>query len=462
MDCDLLVIGSGFGGSICALRAALAGMKVIVLERGRRMTDDEYALLADGRAPFFHRRSEPGLVQVHRLRGLMCATGSAVGGGSHVYTGVTMPAPREVFNDDWPANLQFEDLKPCYDRVEQLLSPSSIPEPPPRTRALQKLGAALGAPAMLLPLAMDWNRSESAHDNGRFPETLCGHAATWLRGGPAARKRTLDRNVLARAQAAGAEIRPLHEARAIAPEGAGYRVTVGRWNGHDSVEGGLATRLVILAAGTLNSLKLLLACRDRHKSLPSLSPRLGERFFDNGDFGALLIGRKMDIASDDGPPVTAWLDFWENDRLYLMETGAFMHGRVWTFGVMGFDDRPGQITMNSRGSLSYHAPRVGSPFHAARLSRLRDLADAAGARLLAPPDLATRHMTVTIHPLGGAALAESPDRGVTDPFGEVFGYPGLYVADGSLLPTPTGVPPSMTISALAEHVAEHLIRNANE
>ena len=68
-----------------------------------------------------------------------------------------------------------------------------------------------------------------------------------------------------------------------------------------------------------------------------------------------------------------------------------------------------------------------------------------------------RQFAVTIHPLGGAGLADSPERGVTNPFGEVFGYRGLYVADGALLPTPTGVPPSMTIAALADRAASHLV-----
>ena len=67
-----------------------------------------------------------------------------------------------------------------------------------------------------------------------------------------------------------------------------------------------------------------------------------------------------------------------------------------------------------------------------------------------------RRLPITVHPLGGAVLADSPKQGVTDPLGEVFGYPRLFIVDGSLIPAPTGVPPSMTIAALGERIAEHL------
>jgi cholesterol oxidase len=188
---------------------------------------------------------------------------------------------------------------------------------------------------------------------------------------------------------------------------------------------------------------------------------LGHRFFTNGDFGALLVGPKVELARDDGPPVTAWIDLWQHDRLYLMETGAFAAGRLWSFAVMGFDDAPGRIVRRLDGRIEHvHDPARGAAFHGRRMARLRELADAAGARLLAPPDFVTRRAPATFHPLGGAAISESPETGVADPFGEVFGYPGLFIADGSLLPTPTGAPPSMTIAALAEHVAEHVIRHA--
>jgi len=461
MDCDLIVIGSGFGGSVCALRAAQAGIRVVILERGRRMTEEAYSDLAEGRAPWVHRADEPGLLELHHLPGLVSLTGSAVGGGSHVYTGVTIRAPAEIYTEDWPTAVRSRTLQSHYDRVEQMIAPTPIPHPLCRTRMLQDVGRRMGATVTVLPLAMNWSHEPEHHQNGTYPSTLRGQAATLLRGGSSARKRTLDQTYLAEAERIGVTVRPLHEVQQIVPLRHGYGVhfralSDGQWR-----PGSMTTPRVVVAAGTLGTVRLLLKCRDSFKTLPLLSQSLGDRFFTNGDFGGLLVGARMGLAPDDGPPVTGWIDQWKDDRLYLMETGVLLRGFAWSFGIMGFDDSPGRITLDAHRRLVHAGrPLGGSLFHSARLARLRELADAAGARLLIPPDFVNRRMPVTVHPLGGAAIADSPDRGVCDPFGEVFGYPGLYIADGSLLPTPTGVAPSMTIAALAEHVAEHFTDNA--
>ena len=156
--------------------------------------------------------------------------------------------------------------------------------------------------------------------------------------------------------------------------------------------------------------------------------------------------------------------------MYLMETGLLPMGlglvnlserlgRAWSFGVMGLEDNPGRLRLNQRGVLVHEFEAgAGVAFDRRRRDRLRELAAAAGGLLLMSPVWMTRRTAVTIHPIGGARMAESPDEGVTDPFGEVFGYPGLFVADAGLLPAPTGVAPSMTIAAVAEFVIEHMVR----
>lgn len=111
MDCDLLVIGSGFGGSVAALRGAEAGMRVIVLERGPALDEAAWTAMAQGRWPLIHREGGRGIIDVHARRGIACVTGSAVGGGSHVYTSVTMPMPDEVLAHDWPAGLDAQAAK---------------------------------------------------------------------------------------------------------------------------------------------------------------------------------------------------------------------------------------------------------------------------------------------------------------------------------------------------------------
>jgi cholesterol oxidase len=482
-DCDLIVIGSGFGGAVCALRAAQAGRRVVVLERGRRMTPGVYEDVAEGKAPLFHGLQGPGPLELHRLRGLLALTASAVGGGSNIYTAVTIRALGEVFDDHWPAGLNYELLAPYCDRVEQMIAPTQVPLALSRTKALESIGRQMSTDVARLPLSMDWPDDASAlgqqHDtNGVYREV-----ATWLRGGRAARKRTLDQTYLPQAESCGAEIRPLHDAVAIVPQHGGYRVDYRRLEDGEWRDGSITARRVVIAAGTLNTTRLLLNCREVLETLPDLSQALGQRFYTNGDFGGLLVGPGIDLTPDAGPPVTAWMDLWRQDRLYVMETGLvpFDFGSfagwlnpaswigglrvtpvkrcTWSFGTMGYNDNPGRLLLGRRGEMVHrHDSARGATFQARTLAVLRELADTAGGKLMVPPAPLAKRWPITVHPLGGAAMAESPDDGVTDPFGEVFGYRGLYVADGSIVPTPTGVPPSMTIAALAERVVEHLIQ----
>lgn len=483
MDCDLLIIGSGFGGSVAACRAAEAGLRVIVLERGRRMSPDVYEDMAEGRVPIFHGDGKPGLMELHRLKGLLALTANAVGGGSNVYTAVTIRPPAEIFDDRWPGGLSFEALAPCYDRVEAMIAPTPVPGTLSRMRALEAVGGRMKTDVTRLPLSMDWPADAAALGERPGTDGVYRELSTWLRGGRAARKRTLSQTYLATAEQHGAEIRPLHEVSTIAPIGDDYRIDYRRYEDGVWGDGVLTASCVVLAAGTLNTVRLLLNCRNELKTLPRLSAVLGRGFYTNGDFGGLLTAPAIELDPDAGPPVTAWIDRWQQDRLYLMETGlvpydfgsfagllnpaswfsgmrlAPVKRTTWSFGVMGGCDNPGRLEIGRRGALVHrHDAARGTDFFRRTMVALRELADAAGGKLLTPPAVLARRLPITVHPLGGAAMAESPEAGVTNPFGEVFGHPGLFITDGSLLPVPTGAPPSMTIAALAEYVIERMLR----
>lgn len=468
---EVVVIGSGFGGSVCAMRAAEAGQHVCVLERGVRLTTEMRQAMAEGRRPILHARGGVGFVEKARVRGLMAVTGSAVGGGSQVYTAVTIPAADEIFEVGWPAGITAASMSTYYERVRDVIDPTVLPTELARTTALESAGRLMGAGATRLPVAMDWPTDLKSMGTAPTALSIRREAMRWLGGGAATRKRTLDRTYLARAEKAGAELRDLHEAVSIAPLSDGYQVGYRRFAQGRVEDGTVKARRVVLAAGTLGTVRLLFKCRDTLNTLSRLSGALGERFFTNGDFGGLIVGARETLERDSGPPVTAWLDWWKNDRLYLMETGVLpslprlmakalglwtgtANGTVWSFGVMGFDDQPDRLIF-ARGELTHvRGSREGGLFHERTLARMRELAEAIGGKLIVPPRGIAPPGSVTVHPLGGAAMADSPERGVVDSNGEVFGHSGLFVADGSLLPTPIGRAPSMTITALAERVAE--------
>ena len=89
---------------------------------------------------------------------------------------------------------------------------------------------------------------------------------------------------------------------------------------------------------------------------------------------------------------------------------------------------------------------------------MRRIAGVLGGRVIATP-MGLRKRIVTVHPVGGAPMGRHPAAGVCDPYGEVFGYPGLYIADGAAMPGPVGVNPSLTIAALADRMSTRLLES---
>ena len=291
-------------------------------------------------------------------------------------------------------------------------------------------------------------------------------------------------------------------------------------NAEHQAEQSLTAKRVILAAGAVGSTEFLLRARDRDESLPRLSRQLGQRFSANGDFlsFALESHKLSDTAINYGPVITQRIDMnlfkdFDRSRAFIVEDASapaflswFLEGsrpgflwlgplfralkRIWHRWVTGtLDTHVGYVldTVFDRGvanrSLiilcmgldsgqgvirldSNHNANIDWPYKRSwRLyqgilatgKRIRDLIDADWFLPL-PTWLWPFRKNVCVHALGGCALADTPEEGVTssDPstFGQVFGYEGLYVADGALAPGPVGANPSATITALAERVAE--------
>ena len=122
---------------------------------------------------------------------------------------------------------------------------------------------------------------------------------------------------------------------------------------------------------------------------------------------------------------------------------------------MGCDASDGRLVLDSKGNLQLLWDWRGSEPLLGRMRRyLEELGRGYGGSMLIPQPWWPVTLG-TVHPLGGCPMGLDASEGVADSFGRVFGYDNLYVCDGSLIPRALGVPPSMTIAALAEHVAEH-------
>jgi cholesterol oxidase len=269
-----------------------------------------------------------------------------------------------------------------------------------------------------------------------------------------------------------------------------------------SVRGGR----VILAAGAVGTPRLLLMNR---AALPGLSPAVGQRVSANGDALAMIrdadrpldpsrgpvITASMRVAAGDSPsgrgyevqdggaPVLAdwmWesLDLpkvpWRMRRTILREIrGALVRRRDTNlsaelsevFGdrsanlmpVLGHGrDIPNGGYVLEDGRLDLHwSSKPSEDYYRGLEACFEQIAKALGGRMLKSP-WKRLNRSITIHPLGGAVMASDPRHGVVDPWGEVFGFPGLYVADGAAMPGPVGVNPSFTIAAFADRVAERI------
>ena len=566
---DAVVVGSGFGGSAMTYRLAEAGLRVLLLERGRPYPPGSFPRTPHGLKRNFWDPSEGlyGMFNVWSFPRFEAVVSSGLGGGSLIYANVLLRKDEKWFVQEdlrrggyehWPVTRAA--LDPYYDRAERMIGVQTYPlgkEPYRRTRkthALREATERLRAqgrdvtwdlPPLAVTFANDGDEPvpgepiREAHPNlhgrTRLTCTLCGECDAGCNTGS---KNTLDYTYLSHAQRLGAEIRPLCEVRAFQPNGsAGYTV---RYVRHDPdaearppdhsappLHTVTADRLV-LAAGALGTTYLLLKNRAH---LPALSPRLGTRFCGNGDLLSFALrccdeqdGTRTPRVMDPnfGPVITSTLrhgdgldgggstgrGFYIQDAGYpafmswIVESadalGAarrlfrFVRQRVWARLTrdpdtdlsaevqailgdvasstsvpllgMGRDVPDGTFSLrrdrHGRDRLDCDWRLDGSRHYFDRVrDTMREIVDVWGGEFVMNPTWLLRRV-VTVHPLGGAPMGRTPDEGVVGPTGEVFGHPGLYIADGAALPGPVGANPALTIAALAERSADHIIEQA--
>ena len=501
---DAVVVGSGFGGAVHALRLAEAGRSVLVLERGHRYEPADFPRdVRDVDALFWRQPRRPkaqGLYELQFFSGLGVVVASGVGGGSLVYANIHVRPDPVVFDDPrWPKAVRRPELDLWYDRVQERLRPEPVPSALrlPKRDAFRDAARALGREVFDPDQAVDWE--------------LCDHIAECEFGCRLGAKRTLDRSYLRDAERRGARVLTGTVAHHVEPVADGYRVhyedlATGRR------EAATGTR-VVLCAGTLGSNAILLRSREAG-TLTKLSARLGCGFSANGDFLGSIHHTVRDLEPWTGPDVTSVMRFFDAEPGFTLAAPTFnrpvmevlaalgqpnpsalravapLWGRLGALvpflfarGLLSKPHRlpftspsnPAHTTNlfaigrdNANGRVTWQSGRLDVAWDWAaengalveRMTRaMAELAAAYGGRFAPLVTWAAFRRIVTVHPLGGCALAESPEHGVTSPEGEVHGHPGLYVADGSVIPTSLGFHPAMTIAAVAERVAHHVARS---
>jgi cholesterol oxidase len=521
---DVVVIGSGFGGSIAACRLAQAGRSVCVLERGRRWTNTEFPRSPSevSRDAFWDLpRGRYGLLEYKAFRHVHVIQGCGVGGGSLHYFNVHVRPPDSIFDDSrWPADVTPNVLDPYYRLAREMLDAAPLSPPvgrtlPVRTAAFAQACRATGHEPSLVDIAV-YTGPGRRNPYGDVPQQPCDYSGACGLGCATNAKNSVDISYLALAEKHGAQVRPLHQVDRIEPlPRGGYRVRFARLRPDapgPSEPGWVQGDAVVVAAGTLGTNELLLRCRDRHGTLPRLSAALGRGFSGNGDL--LLAGTlaDRDIDATRGPSITVGADFsTPRQQIYIEDLGFpdpvmwFLEGMLanavptlnlirWGklflqggLGISGATDRlshererlfgggrtrrflpylgmcqdaaDGQFVLDRDGNLDLRWDPANSLRNFAELEDAMRLLSRAldGTYVASPLWSPPLREALTAHPLGGCVMADDRRWGVVNSYGEVFGYPGLFVVDGSIIPTPLARNPTATISVLAERAVFHLI-----
>ena len=346
-DFDAIVIGSGFGGAIAACRLAEQGMKVLILERGRRWAAKDYPRKA-GDAWVFNAREparQNGWLDLRFFKNMTVAQAAGVGGGSLAYSNVAIEANPITFTEGWPAEITYDELKPYYDKVARVMNLQTLPDGQLTQRfklareAAEKLGHLdrFEKVPVAVSFSADWNYQLDQPFDPKHSRTFtnaqgqqqgtCIHLGRCDIGCDVRAKNTLDLNYIPLAEQHGAEVRPLHIVRSIEPQDGGYRVVFDRIEQGRLVRGAETATRVFLAAGSLGSTELLLRCRDEAATLPQLSRLLGHHWSANGNFLSMAAyageGRVQQTV---GPTIASAMDFMDasfRNQRFVIEDDAF-------------------------------------------------------------------------------------------------------------------------------------------
>lgn len=493
-DADVIVIGSGFGGSVAASRLVEARMSVLLLERGpwRDTLPVREAGIMDTRPlprnggmtgvlrslhpPLGPKRgirlNKSGYLDMWVGQGVKAVCTSGVGGGSHIWAAM-LERPAAGFWNGRAQGLSDGVLASHYDRTGQELRGT---QPPDARRVPNHTDHAwegedyftpLG-PGEQPPMAVLYPENETApephtDERGIVRMPMDFHKEHGMFGSPDGSKTTVDALYLLPAVREGLVIKPMHEVREIARQGdGGYRLEVRDLENRCDLA--FSAPRVVLAAGTMNTNFLLLHSRQAG-SLGEL-PGLGVGFGVNGDLiGSWPVPGDGSRDSVLGPPVHGRVKIkGHEDSCYVILAAGdtppvpgFLYararvkaGQAFDVVAMSQDAADGNIRMD-KGRMKFSFSMSGSPTYAATVRAFEALGSLSGR-----PLRYDGRNAFTAHPLGGCRISDDPAAGVVDGEGRVHGHPGLYIADASVFPQPVGAPPSLSIAAWASHVASRL------
>jgi cholesterol oxidase len=467
---DVVIIGSGYGGAVAALRLSEASVDCVLLERGRRwpIRPDGHTFATpehlDGRAawlstelPFLRARFTPftGVLEAFPGEGVVCLAGAGVGGGSLVNNAVMVAPARNLFESSFGDILDYSEMTDVwYPRARSLIGVEPIPDDVladghyANAREFIQEAAEAGLPTQRPDMAVDWDIVRQEIAGTAVPAAIAGQHILGINSGA---KRSVDRSILAAAEATGrVDVRILHLVRDIVADGDRYLVRTEQLDEHGQVldRPQFTARVVFLAAGSLGTSRLLVRAKARGW-LPALNEEVGRNWGTGGDHVVIRTGLPLPDPAQGGPAHVIATD-WENadgavTLLYFPLGLPIVGGLAREMLAVASPPPVGRFTYSAiTDSAELHWPQKD-----ARVTRLDRAVDTTAEKLQAIHPLTTVGVStaaLTSHSLGGAVLNRA-----TGDDGELVGHPNLFVVDSALIPGSTGsVPPALTVTALAD------------
>ncbi len=485
-----LIIGTGYGGSVAALRLAQAGVAVHMVEMGmswdtpgpdgkifspmRNPDKRAYWLRSRTKMPLSGFLGFPidtnvtpytGVLDAEEFAGITVYQGRGVGGGSLANGGMAVTPKRSRFAQILPTVDAEEMYSTYYPRANAALGVNEV-DPAwwastpwyQFARVGRKHAQRSGFEFVMVPNVYDFNymKAEAA---GQVTKSALDAEVIF---GNNAGKKTLQQTYLAQAKATGrVSISTLHEVTSVTPaSGGGYTVSIREMNtsGNTVATKTVTAAKVFFAAGSVGTSKLLVKMKATG-ALPNLNNEVGKGWGENGN---VMVGRANHMWDPTGTKQssmpTSGIDNWDAG-------GAFAEVAPIPAGMETYASLYLAITKNpNRGQFTWNAvtQKIDLSWTTAMkqpaITMAKSIFDKINRKegTIYRTDLFGRSKTwgdgLTYHPLGGVVLGKA-----TDNHGRLAGYQSLYVIDGSLIPGNTSVNPFVTITALAERNIEKIL-----
>jgi cholesterol oxidase len=506
-DYDVVVIGSGFGGSVAALRAAEKGYRVAVVEAGRRFTNDTLPETSWDLRSFLWAPALGwmGIQRITPLTDVVALGGAGVGGGSLIYANTLYTPLDDFFGDpQWAAITDWKaELSPYYDQASRMLGVVENPTETPADVEMRAVAEELGVGHTYhhTPVGVYFGEPGTTVADPFFGgagprRTGCIQCGNCMIGCRFNAKNRLDLNYLHLAEGLGATIHPETTATVIRPLAAGGYAVETRHTTRRKQRHTFTADQVVLAAGTLGTQKLLHRMRDE-RVLPGISGRLGELTRTNSESilgarsrrkdadystgvaitssfhpdaqthiepvrygkGSNAMGLLQSVLTDGGPGGPRWRKALREIRRNPRDVAKLLWLRGWseqTIIVLVMQSLDNSLTL-SRKKGRFRDRLVSRQGHgepnpswipagndvARRLAERIDGIAGGSVGELA-------NIPMTAHIIGGCPIGTTAADGVIDPWQRLFGYDGLHVLDGAAVTANLGVNPSLTITAQAE------------